>query len=168
MRCAGLDPALSAGWAFGDSAERPNCGVWKLPGFSDVLRPRSLAGIYSSTMAMVRANGIEAIAIEAPQMNISRKNARGITTPTSSHGTRSLTMLSGAAQAGAHNGGAKYIWLVDPSVWRKAVLGNGYPSAPKAAAISYCWQVFKMRVTEEDAAEAVCLMAYAHGQSKLI
>lgn len=164
----GIDPATRVGWSFGDMAKAPLFGTWDLAGFSDTLRPKTLGSIYSATMAMVRANGIEAVAIEAPQMNVRHTNKRGITTPASSHGTVSLAMLSGAAQAGAYNGGAKHIWLVQPSQWRKSVLGNGYPTDPKQAAIDYCWTVFKLRVADHNAAEAVCLAVWAHGQAKLL
>lgn len=167
MKLLAIDPAKSTGWAFGESTGRPFSGIWKLPGFSDLDRPRAMALIYSSVRSHVSANGIEGVVIEAPVVGIQRENKRGIKLPTSRHGELSLTMLSGAAQAGAINGGAKHIWMPFPNEWRKAVLGNGYPENPKAAALNYC-RLTGCPVTEHDAAEAICLLQYGHGQVKLL
>ena len=168
MICMGLDLSEEVGWAFGDKAERPHFGTFTLPGFSDAKRARTMASVYSAVMAMVRANNVEGVAIEAPGIGIRRKNKRGITTPTSAHGTQVLTMLSGAAQAGAINGGAKFLWMPQSNEWRKAVLGNGYPEHPKSAAVEYCNLFLKCAVTNHNAAEGLCLMVFAHGQARLL
>lgn len=156
MKVLALDLALRAGFAFGEAGSQPVSGVWTLPGFSDRERPLSLGGIYSSVRAIVAANEIEIVAIEAPL----RLGGR------SAHAERSLTMLSGAAQAGAVNGGAKRVDLVAPQTWRKAVLGNGFPDKPKDAAVQYC-KLMKWRVTDHNQAEACCLFVHASAQAKL-
>lgn len=168
MKILGLDLALSTGWAQGERGAQTHYGVFKLPGFSDHLLPRSCASLYSAVQTMVRANNIEGVVIEAPLQAIFRKNKRGIETNSSSHGIRALTMISGAAQAGAINGGAKHIWMPEPRAWRKAVLGNGSPEKPKEAAFQYCKTVLKLNPQDDNAAEAICLVSYGLGQEKLI
>lgn len=168
MRILGLDLAENTGWSFGEKACQPHYGVFKLPGFSEHNLPRSCASLYSAVHSMVRANNIEGVVIEAPLQAVYRKNKRGVTTKTSAHGTRVLTMISGAAQAGAINGGAKKLWMPEPTTWRKAVLGNGYPDKPKEAAFQYCKMVLRLTIADDNAAEACCLAEYGHGQAKLI
>jgi hypothetical protein len=168
MKCAGFDLARHSGYALGERTGAPVYGAFELPGFDEGNLARSLGSLYTNVRGLIAANGVEGVAIEAPQTNIRRTNARGITTPTSKHGTTILTMLSGVARAAAFNAGAKHIWLVDPSVWRKAVYGNGYPDNPKAAAISYCRQVYKVHLTDDNIAEGLALLSYAHGQARLL
>lgn len=164
MIVMGLDLALSTGWAFGERGSQPHAGTFNLPGFSDRDLPRSMASIYSSVNALCKANGVKFVFIEAALRNIKRKNKRGILLPVSAHGTRCLTMLNGAAMAGAANSGAKVYPPVAPETWRKEVLGNGRPENPKAAALRYC-ALMKIPVPNDDAAEAVCIMQYGIGQT---
>lgn len=164
MIVMGLDLALSTGWAFGERGSQPHAGTFQLPGFSDRDLPRSMASIYSSVNALCKANGVKFVFIEAAMRGIMRKNSRGISLPASAHGERSLTMLSGAAMAGAANSGAKVFPPVDPKTWRKAVLGIAMPKDPKQMALDYCG-LFKIPVPNHDAAEAVCIMQYGIGQT---
>jgi len=153
MRCLGLDLSLHAGWAFGDKGQTPMAGTWTLPGFDDANLDRTMSSIESSVRAIVRAEGIERVAIEAPLM-LKGKLA---------HGTRSLMMLSGAAGAGAWSGGARWIKRPAPNTWRKAVLGQGFPDKPKEAALAYC-AMMGWKITEHDAAEAALLFHWASTQ----
>lgn len=168
MKILGLDPSGNCGFAFGERGGQTLYGVFKLPGFSDHLLPRSCASLYSAVQSMVRANNIEGVVIEAPLQAIFRKNKRGIETNSSSHGIRALTMISGAAQAGAINGGAKHLWMPEPRSWRKAVLGNGSPEKPKEAAFQYCRMVLGLYPDDDNSAEAICLVQFGHGQATLI
>lgn len=154
MRCMGLDLATVTGFAFGEKGQKPTAGFWKLPGFDDANLDRTMSSLEFSIRALVKANGIERVAIEAP-LNLAGKLA---------HGTRCLTMLSGAAGAGAYSGGARWIRRPAPQTWRKAVLGHGFPDKPKEAALAYCARL-NWGVTSHDAAEACCIMAWAqnHG-----
>ena len=158
MKILSIDGALRCGWAFGDKTGRPYFGTWDLPGFSDQKRAASFASAYSAVQAMVRANNIEGVVIEAP-LHLGGR---------SSHGERCLTMLSGALQAGACNGGAKSIWMPAPNTWRKHVLGNGFPKHAKSAAIEYCKLVLKIAVTDDNIADALCLWQFGHGQARLL
>lgn len=168
-RLMGLDLAESTGFAFGNRTERPYFGVFQLPGFASVDKQvASMASLYTAVHSMVAANKIEGVAIEAPLMGITKKNKRGIPVPVSHHGTKMLVMLSGVAQAAAKNGGAKIVWLPEVSSWRKAVLGNGFPSDPKGAALQYCRLVLKLKVEDHNAAEGLCVWCWAHGQAKLL
>ena len=167
MKILGLDLAGRCGYGHGERAGPFQFGAFDLPGFDDLNRAKSYAGAYSIVQALVRENDIEAVVIEAPLMTVTRKNKRGISTPTSSHGTRVLTMLSGAAQAAAFSGGARRFWMPEPSQWRKQVLGAGYPDDPKVAALRYCRLVLKLDVADHNSAEGLCLMAYGHGQARL-
>jgi hypothetical protein len=168
MRVLGLDPGMSLGYAFGAPSDKPYCGVLKLPGFTDDARAASFGGAYAAVQSMVRAHRIEGVVLEAPLMEIWRKNKRGINTPSSSHGVRMHHMLSGALQAAVINSGAKLLGMPTPNEWRKRVLGNAFPKDPKNAAIAYCKLVLKLTVEEHDAAEAACLWAYGCGQAKLL
>lgn len=168
MKIMGLDISTNCGVAHGDSGGRPHCSTLKLPGLDDANLARSCGGLYSSVLALIRANGIQGVVIEAPLIGLTRKNKRGITTPTSAHGDRTLTMLSGAAQAAVSNAGAKILGMPAPTTWRKAVFGNGYPSDPKAAAIEYCRLVWKITLTDHNSAEALCLMSWGMAQAKLL
>ena len=100
-------------------------------------------------------------------MTVTRKNKRGISTPASSHGTRVLTMLSGAAQAGAYSGGARRFWMPQPHEWRKSVYGAGFPEDPKQRARDYCRQVYQLVIESGDAAEAAAMLSYGFGQARL-
>lgn len=168
MRILGVDPARALGYGFGDRSGPFRSGVFQLPSFTDLDRPRAFAMVYSAVQSLVRENKIEGVVIEAPLQTVKRKNKRGISTPTSAHGTTVLTMLSGAVQAGAFSGGARRFWFPQPSEWRKSVLGAGIPEHPKAAAIRYCEMVLKTAVQDHNAAEGLALMQYGHGQAKLL
>lgn len=168
MRILALDIAGRCGFAFGGPQDRPHCGAIDLPGLDDKNRIRSMGGLYSSVLAMVKANGIEGVVIEAPLIGIMKKNKRDVWTPTSAHGDRVLTMLSGAAQAAVSNAGAKLIGMPSPQSWRAAVLGNGRPKDPKGAALNYCRLVLKLNLTDHNAAEAGCLWAWGVGQARLL
>lgn len=168
MRILGVDPAAKMGWGFGDRAGPFRSGSFQLPSFTDLYRPRAFAMVYCAIQSLVRDNKIEGVVIEAPLQTVSRKNKRGISTPTSAHGVSVLTMLSGAVQAGAFSGGARHFWFPEPSTWRKAVLGAAFPENPKAAAVRYCEMVLKTAVQGHDAAEGLALMQYGHGQAKLL
>lgn len=166
MKIMALDISQKTGFSFGERHDRPHCGTIDLPGLDDKNLARSCGGLYSSVMAMVRANKIEGVVIEAPLIGISKKNKRGIYTPTSAHGDRVLTMLSGAAQAAISNGGAKFLGMPGPQTWRAAVLGNGRPTNPKSAALEYCRLVLKLNLDDHNAAEAACILQWAFGQEK--
>lgn len=157
MKLLAVDPGSTSGWALGERTGVPMAGTWKLPGFDDKNRAKSFAGIYSSVYALCRGNGVEGFVIEAPL----RLGGR------SAHTERMLVMLSGAAQAGAFNGGVKWVEIVAPQTWRKKVLGNGFPKNPKRAAIEYC-NLMRWNIIEHNAAEASCILVYGHGQTRLI
>jgi hypothetical protein len=127
-----------------------------------------MGGLYGSILALTRENEIEVGAIESPLPNIRRTNARGITMDSSHRSRDVLLMMFGVALAAMRNGGCKKIHCIDPSVWRKAVLGNGYPPNPKNAAIDYCRLVFNLEIKDHNAAEGVCIWQWALGQSKLL
>src|SRR5579872_6141685 len=127
MRLLALDLALLTGWAFGEDLASAHVGTWTLPGYADPVIDRSLGSIYSAVNTICRANKIGRVIIESALIGIKKKNARGITTPTSRHGDRCLTMLNGCARAGAANAGVTQIDVIAPNTWRAAVLGNGYP-----------------------------------------
>lgn len=169
MKILALDLASVSGWAFGEKTGRPLAGEWRLPGFDGMNAPHSYASIYTSVKCVVAPNKIDMVVVEAALIGIKRKNKRGILVPTSAHGDRTLTKLSGAAQAGAIAGGAKIIMEVQPNEWRAAVLGNGYPKDPKAAAEEYCrlvgWPVPR---GQHNAAEALCIFQWGLGQEKLL
>jgi hypothetical protein len=167
MKIMGLDLALLSGFSFGERGARPHYGTFKLPGFSEHQLPRSCASVYSAVRSMTQSNGIEGVVIEmaiAPK----RKNKRGVLLPANSHGVRALTMISGAAHAGAINGGAKYIWTPAPNVWRLQVLGRGFPDKPKHAAYEYCRMVLGLKIDDDNACEAVLLGEYGHAQARLL
>lgn len=168
MNILGLDLARKTGFAHSDNHAKPTWGSFELPGFDDLSLQKTMGSIYAAVISLVRENEIEGVVLEAPLTGVYRKNSRGISTPTSTHGTRVLTMLSGAAQAGAYNGGAKTFWIPEPHHWRKQVLGIGFPENPKASARRYCQMVFQIDVHDDDAAEAVCLLSFGHAQAKLI
>jgi hypothetical protein len=167
MNLLAVDPALNTGWAFGPKTGTPHAGVWRLPGFDEQHSAQSFGSAYAAVRCVVAANKIEGVIIEPPMIGISKKNKRGIITPTSHHGDRMLTMLSGAIQAGAINGGAKWVKLPPPNTWRAAVLGNGYPKDPKAAALEYC-RLMKWCIEDHNAAEAACMLVWGHGQALLM
>lgn len=146
----GLDLAERTGWAVGRKGTFPLAGVWDTRGFSDRERAKTSASVYSAVFQLVRENKAEIVGIEAP-LSLQGRSA---------HTQRSLTMLSGAAQAGAINGGAKIVLLVAPQTWREAVLGNGYPRNPKQAALDYC-KMFKWGITDHNAADAACVLTWA-------
>lgn len=154
----GLDLALRSGWAIGDRTGTPIVGKFDLPGFSNGARAKSMGSIYAAVLSLVREHKIKGVAIEAP-LHLGGKSA---------HTERSLAMLSGAAQAGAINGGAEKVWLVAPATWRKAVLGQGFPDHPKQAAVDYCKLVLKSDIPDHNMAEAACILVWAHGQAVLL
>lgn len=165
----GLDLAVVSGYGLGDRVGPVKFGTFKIPGFDLANRPKSLASAYSAVKALVSQNNVEGVVIEAPfPTGATKKNKRGIRTGTSAHGIQVLTMLSGAVQAGAFSGGAKYFWMPYPNEWRKEVLGNGYPNDPKFEASRYCRLVLNLDVQDHNAAEGCCLMVYGHGQAKLL
>lgn len=167
MNILAIDPGLVMGFAYGP-ATGPVCGVLKLPGFDDENRARSFAGAHAAVQSMIRVHDIKGVVIEAPLMEVWRKNKRGIETPTSNHGVRMHHMLSGVLQAAVINGGAVLLGMPEPKTWRKAVLGNGYPADAKAAAIQYCRIALNLILESHDAAEAACLWAWGVGQAKLL
>lgn len=151
-----LDPAATCGFAFGDGKTLPHASIWQLPGFADADCDRSFGNIYSAVRGIVTENRIEGLMIESP-LRLDGKSA---------HTERMLTMLSGAARAGAHNGGVKWIKSVAPTSWRKAVLGNGFPKNPKQAALEYC-RLRGWRIDDHNAGEAACILVHAHDQAKI-
>lgn len=157
MMLLAVDPAQRCGYALGTKTGAPQAGVFDLYGFDDKNAPRSFAGIYSSVRALCAANRIEGFVIEAP-LRLGGKSA---------HTERNLTMLSGAAQAAAINGGVKWVRVVAPTTWRKAVLGHGFPKNPKDAALEYC-RMMKWNITDHNAGEAALMLVWAHGQAKLL
>jgi hypothetical protein len=158
-----LDLANVTGWAFGERTGRPLSGTWKLKGFSDQERPRSLASIAGNVRAFVKANGVDVVVMESALMGIQRKRKDGSWVQTSSHGDRSLVMLSGAAQGAAIEGGAKKVLLVAPQSWRKALFGDGRVANPKAHALRYC-AMQGWTITDHNAAEAACILVWGHSQ----
>ena len=146
-----LDPAIATGWAWGGKSTPPQFGCWRLPGFDDAHLARSFASIYTSVRRVVVANKVEGFIIEAP-LHLAQK---------SSHTERCLTMLSGAAQAGAINGGARFVSIVAPQSWRKVVLGHGFPENPKEKAIRFCTRQ-GWYVDNDNAADALCLLRWGH------
>lgn len=159
-----LDLARRAGWAFGEAKARPYAGVWEGPGFAADKIGQSMASISSSVKAVVQANNVKVFTVEAPLRGITKKNQRGIWTPTSSHGERVLTMYVGAAIAGGVNGGARYVEGPGPQTWRKAVIGVARPEKPKDAAINYCNKIMRWGLIEDDnACEAACILQWLHG-----
>lgn len=167
MKILALDLALTTGFAFGYDLASAHCGIWRLPGYSDNNINRTLGSIYSAVNTICRANKIEAVVIEAALRGVKRTNKRGITTPTSAHGDRCLTMLNGAARAGAANAGVKIFYFPAPASWRKSVLGNGFPEKPKDAAIAYC-RMSGRDIAEHDAAEAFCMLQFGLGKQNLL
>lgn len=167
MKILGIDLASRSGWCFGTDIATAYYGLWDVPGLDDANINRSCGSIYSAVNTTCRANGIEGVVIEAALMGITRKNKRGIATPTSRHGDRVLGMIAGAARAGASNAGVKHMWFPGAPTWRKEVLGNGYPDKPKDAAIAFCAMMGK-RITDHNVAEALCLMSYGHGKQNLL
>lgn len=162
-----LDLALNTGWAFGDDLASAHAGAWKLPGFADHLIERSLGSIYSAVNSLCRANNIEGVIIEAALRNISKRNSRGVWTPTSAHGDRCLTLINGAARAGAANAGVKTVDFPGPSTWRAAVLGHGFPAKPKDEALKYCHRIGRT-VADHNTAEALCMLQYGLGKRNLL
>ena len=167
MRIIGLDLALATGYAWGDRGVRPIYGNFNLHGFDEANRARICAALYAAVQSIVRENGIEGAVIEFP-IAPKRKNSRGVLLPAGAHGVRMLTMISGAAQAGAYSGGCRHFWMPEPATWRKAVLGNGFPEKPKDEAFKYCKMVLRLNVQDHTAAEACCLVEYGHAQARLI
>lgn len=156
MNILALDLATVTGWAWGDSRSTPVAGFWKLPGMSEDKRPASFASIYAAVQSLVRGNSIGGVIMETPAAGFN-----------SAHTTLSLTMLAGAAQAGAINGGAKVMNMIHSSSWRKQVLGKGKLNNPKLAALDYC-RMHRWHVTDHNAAEACCIWQYAHGVTNLL
>jgi hypothetical protein len=167
LRILALDLALETGWAFGDDIASAHAGVWLLPGYSDTNIDRTLGSIYSSVNTICRANQIGIVIIEAALRGLKRTNKRGITTASSAHGDRCLTMLNGAARAGAANAGVRTFDNPAPNTWRKAVLGNGFPKDPKAEAVEYCRRNGRT-IPNHNAAEAVCILQYGIGKHGLM
>lgn len=167
MKILALDLALATGFAFGEKLETAHCGVWKLPGYSDDRINRTLASIYSAVHATCKANGVDTVIIEAALRTIKKKNKRDVWTKTSSHGDRCLTMLQGAARAGAANAGVKNFEFPAPNTWRASVLSNGYPKNPKSEAIEYVRRNGR-NIAEHDAAEALCMLQYGVGKFGLL
>lgn len=168
MRILGADLGTLTGWGCGLGSGDYRFGSFHLSGLDDANRPKSLSAVYSTLQSLVRNHNADGVVIEAPLSGgVTKVNKRGIRTGTSAHGIQVLTMLSGAAQAGAYSGGARHFWFPYPNVWRKAVLGNGYPEKPKEAALRYCRLVLKLDLQDHNIAEALCLAQYGHGQAKL-
>lgn len=166
MICAAYDLANNSGWAFGDGKTAPTSGHIELYGFNTTENlARSLGSIDTFVFSMVRANGIDVVLPEAALRGVFRKGKRGFATSASSHGDRVLTMLSGAAIAGAARAGAMILEPVAPTTWRKGVFGNGKPKDPKTQAWEYC-RLMGWKVETEDEAEACCILVYAHGRVK--
>lgn len=162
-----LDLALETGWAFGDDIASAHVGTWKLPGYGDTVIDRTLGSIYSAVNTICRGNQIEGVIIEAALRGIQKKNSRGITTPTSAHGDRVLTMVNGAARAGAANAGVKIFLFPGPSTWRKAVLGHGFPDKPKEAAVTHCHRIGR-KIANHNSAEALCMLQFGLGEQNLL
>lgn len=167
MKLLALDLALNTGWAFGDSLASAHVGVWRLPGYAEDKIDRTMGSIYSAVNTVCRGNKIEGVIIEAAMRGIQRQNKRGITTATSAHGDRCLTMLQGAARAGAANAGVRLFRFPAPNTWRAAVLGNGYPKNPKDLAVEYC-RLSGRNIPEHDAAEAFCMLQFGLGEQNLL
>ena len=167
MKILALDLALETGWAFGENIASAHCGIWALPGYSDDKIERTLGSIYSAVNTICRGNKIEGVVIEAALRTINKKNSRGITTPTSAHGDRCLTMLNGAARAGAANAGVTKFWHPAPSTWRKVVLGNGFPEKPKEEAVKFCARIGRA-VENHNTAEALCMLDWKTRESNLL
>jgi hypothetical protein len=156
MMALGLDLSVETGFCFGTKASTPHYAVWSLPGFDDRNIFRSMGSIMTSVKAVVAENKVWRVAIEAPLALGGR----------SAHTQRVLTMLAGAAAAGAVEGGAGWIRMPAPNTWRKAVLGCGFPkntqgkSIAKQAALDYCrlngWQP-----EDDNAADALCIWWWA-------
>ena len=167
MKLLALDIAADTGFAFGDDFKTAHCNVWKVGSYADDRIDATLGSIYSAVNTICRGNKIEGVVIEAALRGIKRQNKRGITTPTSSHGDRCLTMLHGAARAGAANAGVKTFWFPAPNTWRAAVLGNGFPKNPKAEALLYCERMGRS-LTDHNAAEALCMLQFRLGAQNLL
>lgn len=159
MRILALDLALETGWAFGEDFASAQVGVWRHPGYGDSVIDRTLGSVYSAVHTCCRANNIEGVVIEAAMRGLKRKNKRGITTKTSAHGDRVLTMLNGAARAGAANAGVKLFRFPAPNTWRAAVYGDGFPKNPKAKAVDHCGLLGRS-VPNHNSAEALCMLQW--------
>lgn len=168
MRVLGLDPATKTGFGYGDKNGPFQSGAFKLPGLTDDLISHSLGAAYVSVFSLIKCNGIEAVVMEDSLFGITRKNKRGIATPSSYHTTKGLTMLQGVYRAAIFNAGVRHAWFPQPHEWRKQVLGAAYPENPKASAIRYCELVLKTAVINHDAAEGLAIMQFGHGQAKLL
>lgn len=156
MRVLALDIATMTGWAWGDDRSTPVFGTWKLPGLDEKSRAKSLGGLYAAVLSTVRDNAIKHVAIEHPGQG---RN--------SSHTQLSLTLLVGAAQAAAFNAGAQIMKMPQPQSWRKQVLGKGILKNAKLAALDYC-RLHGWQVVDHNAAEALCIWQWAHGQTSLL
>jgi Holliday junction resolvasome RuvABC endonuclease subunit len=167
LRILALDLAVTTGWAFGDNLASAHVGTWRLPGYADERIQQTLGSIYSAVNTICRGNMIEAVIIEAALRTIKKKNSRDVWTPTSAHGDRCLTMLNGAARAGAANAGVKQFEFPAPNTWRAAVYGEGYPKNPKAHALEYCRRNGR-DIKEHDAAEALAILQYGIGKVGLL
>lgn len=167
MKILALDLALETGWAFGDKIADAHAGTWQLPGYADDRIERTMGSIYSAVNTICRGNQIEGVIIEAALRGVKRTNQRGITTPTSSHGDRCLTMLNGAARAGAANAGVTQFWNPAPNTWRKVVLGNGFPKNPKDEAVKFMARIGRV-VANHNTAEALCMLDWKLRESNLL
>lgn len=159
MNGLALDLAGVTGWAVGDNLATARIGIWKLPGYSDDCIDRTLASIYSAVNGTCRENDVGYLILEAALRGVQRTNKRGITTPSSSHGDRCLTMLNGAARAGASNAGVKIIKVIGPSTWRARIFGNGYPTDPKGTAVAYMKRNGR-DIADHNACEAGCMLQF--------
>lgn len=149
----GFDVAGRTGYAYGPAhARNPVAGFWDLPELNDRDRPRACAGLYAAVFHTVRANGITIAAIEHPLH-------KG-----SAHGDEGLTMLSGAAQAAAVNGGAKLILMPYPATWRKVFLGIAFPKNPKETCVAHC-RALGWAIDDHNAGDAAGIWAWAKEQS---
>lgn len=160
MKILALDPGGAVmGFAIGARTGAPVAGTISLRGFKDGERIFTFASAYSAVRALVQANSIETVVLEAP-LHIGGKSA---------HTERMLMMLSGAIQAACANGGVKEIFMPAPSTWRAAVYGKGqgFPDDPKAKALEYCG-LMKWAVPDHNAGEAACMCVYGHGQTRLV
>jgi len=148
MIFAGFDPAGRTGWAVGDCAgNEPLAGFWDLPELNDRARPRALASLYSAAIAVIRHHKVTLAAIEHP-LHIG-----------SAHGDEGLTMLSGAIQAAAVNGGAQIV-MVYPATWRKVFLGVAYPEEPKDECLARC-RLHRWAIEDHNAGDAAGIWFWA-------
>lgn len=114
----GIDGStVATGFAFGGMNDgAPKGGVWRMPGASDLVFDRTLAGISESISILARQVKAEHICIEAPLLlNDSEHGA---------HVSMALIQLTGAMRAAAKRAGAE-VHLFAVSTVRKQFIGDG-------------------------------------------